>query len=261
MKALGTILQQLKANPQLSAWENIPAAASPCRPDCPVCGGLGWVRNDVPAGHPGFGKLALCPNGDLLRLPLASQYGLSQDEAQTLDWEMMLDRGDSAKAVAAVQAALQRGYGWVYLWGNYGLGKTLALKIAVAATLRSRKFAAYVRMAEMVENLRAAFDAQDPSAEAERRLEWWTELPVLAIDEIDRLRQTPYAAEQQFLLLDRRYEQALYQRSITLLAANADPEQLPGYLADRILDGRFTIVRLHGDSARLGMDWDTLSEK
>ncbi len=259
MKKLKAIVHQLKTNPQQVAWQDTPAkATSPCVPGCVYCGGLGWVRNDLPVGHPNFGKLVLCPNGNLLRLPLAEQYGLTEQETHKMRWELVLDRGEALLAVRAILATLRRGYGWVYLWGEFGQGKTLMLKIAVAEALRARQFAAYVRMSEMVESLRATFDARDPSAEAERRLEWWTDLPVLAVDEVDRVRQTAYAAEQQFLMLDRRYEQAIRQCSITVLAANTPPKQLPGYLADRVLDRRFTIVQLTGDSARLGMDWDTL---
>ena len=255
MKSIADVISRAVAKPaDLNA--KIEAAAEPCKPDCAICGGTGWLRPNLPVGHPEFGKLIMCPNGDLLRLPNAERYGLTQEETHALDWSDMLDRGNILRAVQAIQLALERQYGWVYLWGDFGQGKTLALKIAVAHTLRNRRFAAYVRMTTVVENLRAAFDAQDPSAEAERRLEWWTDLPVLAIDEVDRLRQTAYAAEQQFLLLDRRYKQALRQRAVTLLAANIPPDQLPGYLADRVLDGRFAIVRLAGASARLGMDWD-----
>lgn len=255
MKSIADAISQAAKKPAGLAIQ-ISAATGPCEPDCSICGGTGWLRTNLPVGHPEFGKLLMCPNGNLLRLPNAERYGLTPDESHTLDWADVLDRGNILKAVRAIQLALERQYGWVYLWGDFGQGKTLALKIAVAYTLRNRQFAAYVRMASIVENLRAAFDSQDPSIEAERRLEWWTDLPVLAIDEVDRLRQTAYAAEQQFLLLDRRYEQALRQRAVTLLAANISPDQLPGYLADRVLDGRFAIVRLAGASARLGMDWD-----
>ena len=29
--------------------------------DCPICGGMGYVRYDLPVGHPDFGKLFRCP--------------------------------------------------------------------------------------------------------------------------------------------------------------------------------------------------------
>lgn len=30
------------------------------KPACQICHGLGWVRRDLPFGHPGFGKLSQC---------------------------------------------------------------------------------------------------------------------------------------------------------------------------------------------------------
>ncbi len=164
---------------------------------------------------------------------------------RTLDWQ----------AARAVIDTLSRGSGWVYLWGPPGLGKTLVLKIAVAEMLRRHKAAAYTRMAELIDHLRSAFDARDPSEEAQRRLDWWAGLPLLAIDEFDRVRNTEYSNERRFLLLDRRYEQALNGKSITIMAANADPATLEPYLYDRIRDGRFTVVKLEGDSARPGSEW------
>jgi DNA replication protein DnaC len=29
-------------------------------PNCPHCGGLGYLRADVPMGHPNFGRLEVC---------------------------------------------------------------------------------------------------------------------------------------------------------------------------------------------------------
>ena len=28
--------------------------------ECPICGGLGWISENVPVGHPNFGKLFRC---------------------------------------------------------------------------------------------------------------------------------------------------------------------------------------------------------
>ncbi|MEI7847150.1 MAG: hypothetical protein WCK35_15230, partial [Chloroflexota bacterium] len=29
-------------------------------PGCPICGGLGYLRRDLPLGHPEFGKVSIC---------------------------------------------------------------------------------------------------------------------------------------------------------------------------------------------------------
>lgn len=217
-----------------------------CVPTCPVCGGLGWYN----AGE----RLTLCPNVDPLAVYPSTRYGLD-DTDRTLEWSAVKKWQNTLDAVKAVKQVLRRGYGWVYLWGPPGLGKTLTLKIAVAEMLRERKQAAYTRMAEILDDLRAAFDARNPSEESQRKLDWWASLPVLCIDEFDRVRATEYAAERRFLLMDRRYEQALREKSVTIMTSNASPETLDGYLYDRVADGRFTIVRLAGDSFRPGGEW------
>jgi DNA replication protein DnaC len=224
-----------------------------CAPGCPLCGGLGYLRESRAIGDPQYGKLELCPNVDRLGLPGAARYGVTHDELASLSWDSVTDQGQALAAAEVVRATLERGYGWVFLWGGYGLAKTLILKVAVTQWLKAGGEAAYTRMASVIDNLRAAFDADDPSEESERRLAWWTSVPVLAVDEFDRVRSTEYADERRFLLMDRRYEAAGREKTVTLMASNTDPRQLPGYLADRVLDGRFKVVQLTGQSFRPGM--------
>ncbi len=219
-----------------------------CQPGCPICGGIGYIKDER-------GRVSACPNVSSRVLYPGERYGLSQAE-RDLSWEQIGPANGVESAVAAVQQALERGSGWVYLWGPPGLAKTLVLKIAVAVSLEAHRAAAYTRMVEILDDMRAAFDANNPSFESQRRLDWWAELPVLAIDEFDRLRSTAYAAERRFLLMDRRYENAFRSTSITLMAANEDPALLDGYLYDRIRDGRFSVVHLTGSSLRPAMEWD-----
>lgn len=226
-----------------------------CEPDCPECAGLGYVRSDAPVGHPNFGKIAPCQKSD----PLSRYRNVLNlhDEEHDLTWDAVIERGNVQVAIDAVQHVINRGYGWVYLHGDYGLAKTLILKIAVVEFCRkTRKPASYIRMAEIIDHLRGAYDAKNPSEESEMRLDMWSELRFLAIDEFDRVRATEYATERRFVLMDRRYEQAIRQQSITVMASNCSPDDLEGYLADRIYDGRFAVVHLKGASARPLMSYD-----
>ena len=225
-----------------AARRKVMQADSICRMDCPICGGIGYVKTDL-------GKVEICPNSDPLKVYTGERYGIDTGE-RALTWSKIEAMNNTDAAADAVQRVIQRGYGWVYLWGPPGLGKTLILKIAVAEYLRSHRLGAYIRMAEILDDLRAAFDAQNPSEESQKRLDWWSNLPLLAIDEFDRVRATEYASERRFLLMDRRYEQALREKSITIMTSNSDPAALESYLFDRIQDGRFEIVKVRGDSFR-----------
>ncbi len=221
------------------ASERLASEIGMCTAACQVCHGLGWVRD-------GYGKLMLCPNVDRLRV-FPERYGMTRQEAEAARWP----KGAKIQPVIKlVKDVIQRGYGWVYVFGPFGIGKTFLLRAAVAGLLLSGKDAAYTRMAEIVDHLRDGFDAERGEQGETERLRWWAELPVLAIDEFDRVRKTEYADERRFVLMDRRYEAAIRQRSVTLIASNSGPAELPGYLRDRIEDGRFVVVELNGTSQR-----------
>ena len=230
------------------------AQPGPCLPDCPICGGQGWVRRDVDINDPNFGRLAPCPNLDP-ELLYGRFCGLDAATGEyKLDWSNIIDLGETIRVAREVRQAVDKGYGWIFLWGGFGQAKTLILKIATAVTIRSHKQASYTRMAEIIETLRQSYDQDRPFEEAQRRLDHYAEVPLLAIDEFDRVRNTEFANEQRFVLMDRRYESAVRRQTITLMAANTDPRNFDGYLADRIHDGRFAVIRINGVSARPYME-------
>lgn len=227
-----------------------------CEPSCGVCGGVGWVRGDFPIGDPRFGKMIPCPNMDVdVFLPEYSRMvGISQIEKASLDWSSVLPlEGSNAVAAAQfVQSVVERGFGWVYLWGDYGTAKTLILQIAVAVSLRGGMDAAYVRMAELLDHVRDGYDNGEYSA----RLARWESVSVLCLDEFERVNETGWVDEKRFLLMDNRYVSSLRRENVTIMAGNQDPSKFDGYLWDRIRDGRFAVVKLSGESIRPGMDWD-----
>jgi len=219
-----------------------------CAADCPECGGVGYTRDEI-------GGVVMCSQVDRWKLPSAVRLGITQQEAETLAWSQVKTRGGIHQAVKEIQKVLLWGYGWVFIHGDFGVGKTLLLKIAIAEAMRARHDAAYVRMVEILDHLRETFN--DGVKETETaRLDWWSSLPVLCIDEFEKVRGTEYGDERRFVLMDRRYEQALRQESVTIIASNEPPDKLPGYLADRVRDGRFSIVKIKATSLRPGMSWE-----
>ena len=91
-----------------------------------------------------------------------------------------------------------------------------------------------------------------------RRMEWWTSLDVLAIDELDKVGQTDWAKERFFLLLDLLYQHAVRQETLTIVAANyQSTDELSGYLKSRIEDNRFAgngyLIHLKGADGRKSM--------
>lgn len=267
-QSLAQIAQQLKSKMQTKPASLEPAQAiqvpqpapfigqydGPCSqgPACPICGGSGWYRVEVPPGHPLFGKLQACPNVSIWKAAGAEHYGLETEEVEEMNWGqvMALFDGRSLNAAERVQQILERGWGWLYLYGDHGQAKTLILKIAVATALRSNKMAAYANMADVIAHIQRAFDENDPNRESESRLEWWGELPILALDEFDRFNKTKWADTSQFRLMDKRNNLGIRQKGVTLIASNTPPEALDGYYRSRIQDGRFETIPLFGQDAR-----------
>ncbi len=241
-------LDKVKRQPALLDYKPLKLPGQ-CAADCPICGGIGWLRYDVPVSDPQFGRMRVCPN----RLPdvLAKESGLSTGELEAT-WDDVMNINNALEAVRVVKQTLERGSGWVTLWGEWGLSKSLLLQIAVAESLRSGKPAAYTRMVEILDDLRAAFDGSESS---DARLERWANVPVLAIDEFEKLKETEYANERRFLLLDRRYQDAIRGNSITIISSNKDPRDLPGEICSRMYDGRFAVVHMTGKDVRPLMRW------
>jgi hypothetical protein len=69
METIETILEVLKRNTPAGPSQGQPVRSigfttGLCEPDCPTCGGLGYLRSDAPVGHPSFGKIGPCPDSD-----------------------------------------------------------------------------------------------------------------------------------------------------------------------------------------------------
>ena len=266
-KSIATVAARLTTTPREVVRAPAPPSKGDCSPDCPECGGAGYVRYDVPVGHPKFGRLERCPNvkaraiGKSLQVgEIDPRIGLTADELHNLSWSMVRKGVNQAdRACEVTQRAYTSGHGLVFLYGGFGQGKSLVLKIAVATALKEGRRAAYANLAGVLDDIRIAYDERENKmTELVRRMEWWTSLDVLAIDELDKVGQTDWARERIFQLLDARYQCAIRQEALTVIAANyQSPDELSGYLKSRIEDNRFTangyVVYLKGADGRKSM--------
>lgn len=220
---------------------------------CPLCGGQKWLIRDLPVGDPNFGKAVPCPcaTTELAARRMArldAMDGLTEQErSYTFDNALVMPGSATEKAVNATRSAIEAGCGLITLSGGYGVGKTRTLVSAVNYAKSLSRPAVYTRMRDLLTWLRGAFD---PNSQ-ETYLQRWdllNDAPVLAIDELDKANATPWALEQFSALIDNRWRNLRTQ--ITILGLNTSPEQLPGDIADRILDGRATVINFTGESRR-----------
>lgn len=234
-----------------------------CKPDCEICGGVGVIRYDVEVTHPEFGKLHPCPNLDKKQLPHYSRSGLHKSE-QEFTWGDVWDLPDSnmQKAIQAVKMSLDRRYGFIFISGTWGNGKSHLLKVAVSLSLAKGRKASYVNTADVIEVMRESqFDPDMDNAKHD--IEYWANCQVLALDEFDKVRDTEYATEKRFRLLDARYVMATRMQNVTILASNTPANQFHGEIHSRLNDGRAQIIELSGKDVRPAMDYpeDPLAEE
>ena len=226
-----------------------------CDPSCEVCKGQGYIRYDFPTHDRRFGKLYPCPKRMKAHLAENGAGGLDADEVRELSWDKVYDGiSHGHRARDAGMELFEKGYGLLFLYGSYGQGKTLVLKIGVASALRKGIPAAYANMSGILDDIRSAFDATESrGTELSRRMDKWMGVDVLAIDELDKANQTQWAREKIHQLLDLRYTRAVRQEAITMVAANLGEgfDSLDGYLASRLRDNRVgTLVQLNGPDGR-----------
>ena len=251
-KTLGQVLRE-------NNWQSAPvpahAAKILCVPNCEICGGIGYVRNDVPVWHPHFGKTFPCPN-----LPANSSiwhgHGLSARDLESLTWSRIVDRENVSDAVDALVSALRRGGGLGYLYGGAGLAKTKLLKILCAEWVRSGNgLFHFTTQKEILDDMRTAFDDDEPQRAIRDKQLKYESFPLLAIDEVTIERSTDFKIEQFFHLLNKRHEAGTEDRKriLTVMAGNISPSQLDYRITDRLSDGRNFVVRLTGESFRPAM--------
>lgn len=252
MQALAARIRAAGEAGELPSHPGFPKPATPCDPECDVCQGKGWFLYDVHYGHPLFNKPQVCPNKPVD----PAKAGLTQDEYENITWEDILPEGNAAEAVDAVMACIERGYGWVYLFGKPGKAKTLILTRAVKEGVERGLTAKYTDTKTMLDDLRSSFDDERKQTSLSNKLFILKNYRLLALDEFDRFNSTEWARAEVYDLMDSRYKGALRQESVTLMASNAPPATYEDYLKDRIYDGRFRVVHLIGDSLRPASDWE-----
>ncbi len=211
---------------------------------CPQCHDLGYVREDVPLGHPHFGKLLRCgckAGEDARRLQALSGLIGAELVIRLKDLDTA-GRPGTEQMLRACRAFIERPSGMVTLWGGVGNAKTMALQ-AVVNELQALG-AVYVTAFDLLSYIRTAFSARQEvqDDDAYSRLLRFERVKILAIDELDKVRVTDWVTEQLTDLIDKRYRGGIDGSLGTLLAMNRDPADQPEWIASRLLDRRNRIV-------------------
>jgi DNA replication protein DnaC len=218
---------------------------------CAKCKGAGYLRADVPFGHPNFGKPIACECKEAEKREKRRQQLLELSDLGAFHHQNFRNFiVHSSKIHPTVQEAFheaqrfaQNPNGWLVLIGPNGCGKTHLAAAIANQNLRDGAVVLFTVVPDLLAHLRATFAPTSTEA-YDQRFAKMRESELLVLDDLGSHQSSPWANEKLFQLLNYRYNSG-YPTVIT-----ANKQGLMG-LDERILsrltdNALVTTVRLNG---------------
>jgi DNA replication protein DnaC len=212
-------------------------------PNCPICGGIGFLRLDVPVDHPDFGKIQICScrQGQVSQQVRQRLHSLSNlDKLAHLTFENFQPRGRiglSPYKADSLERAFNHAHlfaqhldGWLLLQGGYGCGKShLAAAIANFAVGMGVP-TLFITVPDLLDTLR--FSYQDPESTFEERFDEIRRAALLILDDFGTQNATPWAQEKLFQIINYRY----VNRLSTVVTTNLAMDEIEERIRSRLMD-------------------------
>ena len=212
-------------------------------PDCPLCGGLGYLRRELPVDDPEFGKLIICTcrQGEVAHKVHEKLFSISNlEHLRHLTFENFQARGRiglSPWQADSLQTAYNQSRqfaqnlnGWLLLQGGYGCGKTHLAAAIANFTVEIGVPTLFITVPDLLDALRFAYD--DPQSTFEQRFEEIRSAPLLVMDDFGTQNATAWAQEKLFQIVNYRY----INRQPMVVTTNLLLEQIEGRIRSRLED-------------------------
>ncbi len=218
---------------------------------CPKCKGAGYLRSDVPYGHPNFGKPIACECKEAERREKRRHQLLELSDLNTFKNKSFRNFNIRfSGAHPSLQDAYQEAWrfaqnpsGWLVLIGPNGCGKTHLAAAIANQNLRDGAVVLFTVVPDLLAHLRATF-SHTSTEPYDQRFAKMREAELLVLDDLGSHQSSPWANEKLFQLLNYRYNLGLP----TVITANMQgltglDERIRSRLSDNAL---VTTVELNG---------------
>ncbi len=210
--------------------------------ECPHCGGVGFLRQDVPLDHPEFGKIVPCEcrlktirTQRLKQLRRVSNMdSLAHYSFENFDSKIRILPYKSRSLIRAYQAAQKfadHPQGWLIILGGYGCGKTHLAAAIANRCLEQGRGALFVVVPDLLDHLRATY-SPNSTASYDERFEEVRSAPLLILDDLGAHAGTQWAQEKLFQIFNHRYN----ARLPTVITSNQTLEEFDLRLRSRLAD-------------------------
>ncbi len=209
---------------------------------CARCNGAGFLRYDVPFGHPNFGKLHPC--GCKTHEVSASRANKFRQLSHLGPLEHKnfanfdLRKGTSAFSRDALQVAQRVAqefaaapHGWLVLTGPSGTGKSHLAAAITNAILDRQEGALWVFVPDFLDHLRTTFSPQS-GVSYDELFTTVRDAPVLVLDDLGAQSTSPWAEEKLYQILSHRYD----ARKPTVITTSKLIDTFDGRLRSRLQD-------------------------
>lgn len=221
----------------------------PGDPNCPVCHGVGFVRQDLPITDPNFGRVVVCQ----CRLREAAQaafdrlYRMSNlDAFQHMTLETFKPQGRvglGSEQVRSLQNAYSQAMqyakelnGWLLLTGSFGTGKTHLAAAITHQAVQSAVPSMFLTVPDLLDWLRNSFSSTDDSS-FEDRFDEIRNIPLLVLDDLGTENATPWVREKIFQIINHRY----LNRLPTVITTNLDMQRIEERISSRLQDSELVL--------------------
>ncbi len=198
---------------------------APTKSACPRCKGAGYLRANVPFGHPNFGKPIACECKEAEKKEKRRQQlrdMSNMDAFRHCDFRSFNPHLPGTQE--AFQAALgfaQNPEGWLFLIGPNGCGKTHLAAAIANQSLEEGAVVLFAVVPDLLDHLRAAF-APNATEVYDQLFAKMREAELLILDDLGAQQSSSWANEKLFQLLNYRYNMGMP----TVITAN--PKGLQG---------------------------------